>query len=90
MTKAEIVNEIYQKTGIEKAAIQAAIDEFMAVVKDTMKSGENVYLRGFGTFEVKHKADRYQLIKQGTDKLFVPAHNEPAFKPCKEFKDSIK
>lgn len=90
MTKAEIIAEVARKSGIERAAVAIIVDEFMTTVKDAMSDGENVYLRGFGTFEIKQKVARYQNIKQGTERLFVPEHNEPKFKPCPEFKKMVK
>lgn len=90
MTKAEIVAEIAKKSGIERAAVAIVVDEFMTTVKDVMSYGENVYLRGFGTFAINHRAARYQNIKQGTERLYVPEHNEPKFKPCPEFKEMVK
>ena len=58
MTKAEIVADIAQKTGIEKVAIQATIESFMDVIKDSLANGDNVYLRGFGSFIVKKRAEK--------------------------------
>ncbi len=90
MTKAEIVSEIGKKTGIEKVAVQVVIESFMEAVKSNMANGENVYLRGFGTFEIIERAEKIgRNIKKGTA-VVVPAHKIPKFKPAKEFKDSIK
>ncbi|MCQ2295041.1 MAG: integration host factor subunit beta [Bacteroidales bacterium] len=90
MTKADIVNEIARKTGIEKIAIQATIEEFMEVVKGSMAKGENVYLRGFGTFDIVRRAEKTaRNISKGTS-VIVPAHNIPHFKPCPEFKEAVK
>ena len=58
MTKAEIVTEIAQRTGIEKVAIQATVEELMNVIKNSMIGGENVYLRGFGSFIIKKRAEK--------------------------------
>ncbi len=90
MTKAEIVADVANKTGIEKVAIALIFEEFMKTIKDCLYVGEDVNLRGFGTFEVYHKAERYQNIKQGTERLLIPAHKEPKFRPCKEFKEMLK
>lgn len=90
MTKADIVTEIAHRTGLERVAIQVIIDEFMEAVKDNMSAGENVYLRGFGTFEIiKHAEKTARNISKGTT-LIVPAHNVPHFKPSQEFKASLK
>ena len=58
MTKADIVNEISRSTGIEKSAVLATVEKFMEVVKDNMASGENVYLRGFGSFIIKTRKEK--------------------------------
>jgi len=90
MTKADIVNEISSKTGIEKVAVQTAIEAFMNEVKGAMASGDNVYLRGFGSFIVKKRAEKTgRNISQNTT-LIIPAHNIPAFKPAKTFVQKIK
>ncbi len=89
MTKQEIINRIFSKTGIEKNVISLVVEELMVSVKETLNEGEGVFLRGFGTFSIKHKAARYQNIKRGTETLYVPEHNEPSFKPCKEFREEV-
>lgn len=90
MTKADIVTEIAHRTGLERVAIQVIIDEFMEAVKDNMSAGENVYLRGFGTFEIIKRAEKTaRNISKGTT-LIVPAHNVPHLKPSQEFKASLK
>ena len=90
MTKAEIVSEIANKTGIEKIAIQAIVEEFMGVVKETMASGENVYLRGFGSFIVKKRAEKIGRNISKNTSVVVPAHYIPAFKPAKPFVEDVK
>ena len=89
MTKAEIVNRINEKTGIEKVAVMAIVEEVMASIKENMANGENVYLRGFGTFEIKRKALRHFNYAPGKMRI-IPEHCEPSFKPSKEFKESVK
>ena len=90
MTKADIVNEISLKTGIEKIAVQATIEAFFNEVKGAVSSGKNVYLRGFGSFEVKRRAEKTgRNISQNTT-LVIPAHNIPAFKPSKKFTSIVK
>ncbi len=90
MTKAEIVADIAQKTGIEKVAIQAAVEEFMTVVKDSLAEGENVYLRGFGSFIVKKRAEKTGRNISKNQTILIPAHNIPAFKPAKTFMNDVK
>ena len=92
MTKAEIVAEIAQRTGIEKMTVQETVETFMSVLKDalTKKEAENVYLRGFGSFIVKKRAAKAarDILKNTT--ITVPEHNIPAFKPAKSFTSKIK
>ncbi|MBD5291158.1 MAG: integration host factor subunit beta [Bacteroides sp.] len=89
MTKADIVNEIARSTGLEKAAVLDIVEQFMKVVKDSLSEGENVYLRGFGSFIVKPRAEKpARNIRQGTS-VIIPAHNIPAFKPADCFKEQV-
>ena len=90
MTKAEIVNEVAKSTGIEKVQVQSVIEEFTKVVKDSIIAGQPVYLRGFGSFIVKHRAEKAarNITKQTT--MTIPAHNIPAFKPAKVFVNAVK
>jgi len=90
MTKAEIVAEIANKTGIEKVAVQAVVESFMETVKDTMSDGENVYLRGFGSFIVKRRAEKTGRNISKNTTIIIPAHNIPAFKPAKTFVNEVK
>ena len=90
MTKAEIVAEIAQKTGIEKVAIQATVEEFMNVVKGALSEGENVYLRGFGSFIIKKRAEKTGRNISKKTTVIIPAHNIPAFKPAKSFMNDVK
>ncbi len=85
MTKAEIVNEISRSTGMEKAAVLLVLERFMETVKDTMASGNNIYLRGFGTFQIKtRKAKTARNISKNTTML-IPEHQIPSFKPSRTF-----
>jgi DNA-binding protein HU-beta len=90
MTKAEIVTEIANKTGIEKVAVQAVVESFMETVKDTMIDGENVYLRGFGSFIIKKRAEKTGRNISKNTTIIIPAHNIPAFKPAKTFVNKVK
>jgi DNA-binding protein HU-beta len=90
MTKADIVNEIALKTGIEKIIVQSTVEAFMNEIKSSMQSGENVYLRGFGSFIIKKRAEKTgRNISQNTT-LVIPAHNIPSFKPAKTFVEKVK
>ena len=90
MTKAEIVNEVAKATGIEKIAVQTVIESFMECVKDSLAKGNPVYLRGFGSFIIKHRAQKAaRNITQRTT-MTIPEHNIPAFKPAKVFVAAVK
>jgi DNA-binding protein HU-beta len=90
MTKADLVTDISDKTGVEKIAVQATIETFMQSVIEAMENGENVYLRGFGSFIVKKRAEKTaRNIKKNTT-IKIPAHNIPAFKPSRFFIDGVK
>ncbi len=90
MTKAEIVAEIASKTGIEKVAVQATVEAFMDTVKNSMVSGQNVYLRGFGSFIIKKRAEKTGRNISKNTTLIIPAHNIPSFKPAKTFVNKVK
>ncbi|HUH34782.1 MAG TPA: HU family DNA-binding protein [Moheibacter sp.] len=90
MTKAEIVSNISNKLGLEKNETQKVVEYFMQEVRDAMESGENVYLRGFGSFIIKERAEKTgRNISKGTS-IIIPAHNVPAFKPAKSFVENVK
>ena len=90
MTKAEIVNEVAKATGIEKVAVQNVIEAFMESVKDSVSKGNPVYLRGFGSFIVKHRAEKAARNITKNTTMTIPAHDIPAFKPAKVFVAAIK
>lgn len=89
MTKADIVNEIAKTTGIDRHAVLSVVEQFMTVVKDSVAHGENVYLRGFGSFIVKTRAEKTARNISKNTTLIIPAHNIPAFKPANSFKDEV-
>ena len=90
MTKADIVNEIAEKTGVEKVAVQATVEAFMESLKNSMVSGQNVYLRGFGSFIIKKRAEKTGRNISKNTTIIIPAHNIPAFKPAKTFVNRVK
>lgn len=89
MTKADIVNEIARTTGIDKATVLSVVEQFMTVVKDILAHGENVYLRGFGSFIVKTRAEKTARNISKNTTIIIPAHNIPAFKPAKVFLEEV-
>jgi len=90
MTKAEIVADIASKTGIEKVAVQATVEAFMETVKKSLEQGENVYLRGFGSFTIKERAEKTGRNISKNTTIIIPAHNIPAFKPAKSLVNEVK
>ena len=90
MTKADIVNEIAKNTGIDKMTVMTSIDAFMEVIKDSLTKEENVYLRGFGSFVVKRRAQKTARNISKNTTIIVPEHNIPAFKPAKSFAEVVK
>lgn len=90
MTKADIVSEIAKSTGVDKTTVTSVIEGFMESVKSTMTNGDNVYLRGFGTFLIKERAEKTARNISKNTTIIIPAHNIPAFKPSKEFISAVK
>jgi DNA-binding protein HU-beta len=90
MTKAEIVSNISEKTGIEKADVLATVEAFMEEVKGSLENNSNVYLRGFGSFIVKKRAEKTGRNITKNTTIIIPAHNIPAFKPAKTFVEGVK
>jgi len=90
MTKAEIVTEIAEKTGIEKITVQAAVEAFMKSVKNNISQGKNVYLRGFGSFIVKKRAEKKGRNISKNTTIIIPEHFIPSFKPAKSFSEKVK
>jgi len=90
MTKAEIVTDIVAKTGLDKNDVQNIVEAFMESIKDHMCKGDNVYLRGFGSFVVKKRAEKKgrNILKNTT--IVIPAHYIPSFKPAKTFVTKVK
>ena len=90
MTKADIVKNISDKTGMDKSDVQMIAEKFMNEVKNSLKNNENVYLRGFGSFIVKTRAEKTGRNISKNVAVVIPAHNIPAFKPSKTFVNSVK
>jgi DNA-binding protein HU-beta len=90
MTKADIVNEVSKNTGIEKVTVQKTVEAMMETVKSSLEKGNNVYLRGFGSFVVKKRAQKTarNISKQTT--IIIPEHYIPSFKPSKSFVTKVK
>ncbi len=90
MTKADIVAKISERLGMEKNEVQATVETFMEEVKNSLEGGDNVYLRGFGSFIVKTRAEKTGRNISKNTTIKIPAHNIPAFKPAKVFVEGVK
>lgn len=90
MTKADIVNEIAKETGIDKLTVLKTVEAFMDNVKGSLSKGDNVYLRGFGSFIVKQRAQKTARNISKNTTIIIPAHNIPSFKPAKTFVEVVK
>ena len=90
MTKAELASAVAKDCGLTQTEAMAAIESTMKVIKETLKAKENIYLRGFGTFDLKHRAEKTARNISKNTTIVVPAHDLPHFKPCKEFADDLK
>ncbi len=90
MTKADIVSEIAKNTGVEKVQVMAIVEAFMDSVKTSLEGGNNVYLRGFGSFIVKKRAQKVARNISKNTTITIPEHNIPAFKPAKSFAAKVK
>jgi DNA-binding protein HU-beta len=90
MTKADIVNEISKNTGIEKVTVQKTVEAFMETIKDSLSKNKNVYLRGFGSFIIKKRAQKTARNISKNTTIIIPEHFIPSFKPAKTFVSKVK
>lgn len=90
MTRLEVVKEISKSTGIDKDVVNRVVESFMVEVKNSLSSGNDLFLRGFGTFLIKERAAKTARNISKNTSLIIPAHNIPKFKPCKEFVELVK
>ena len=90
MTKADIVKNISDQTGVDKTDVQMIVEKFMDQVRDSIQKNNNVYLRGFGSFVVKTRAEKTGRNISKNTAVIIPAHNIPSFKPSKTFVESVK
>lgn len=90
MTKADIVADIADETGLERVEALKAVEAFMNSVKSSLSKGQNVYLRGFGSFVVKERAEKTGRNISKNTAIIIPAHNIPSFKPAKTFVEEVK
>jgi DNA-binding protein HU-beta len=90
MTKSDIVDQITQKTGIEKEEVSSAIEAFFRVIKNSLIDGEAVYVRGFGTFSIKKRSAKTGRNISKNTAVHIPEHCVPSFKPSKEFVERVR
>jgi DNA-binding protein HU-beta len=90
MRKADLINSIADKTGVPKVDVLVTIESFFKEIKTTMSQGENIYIRGFGTFVVKKRAAKVGRNIKKNLSVHIPEHFIPAFKPSKEFTTELK
>jgi DNA-binding protein HU-beta len=90
MTKAEVIAEIVNKTGIDKNMVSESLETFFKVVKTSMTDGKNLYFRGFGSFIVKKRAKKIARNISKNTAIEIPEHFIPSFKPAKTFSDKVK
>lgn len=90
MTKADVISEISEKTGISKEDVQITVEAFFSVVKGSMSEGENIYIRGFGSFVNKKRAKKIARNISKNTAIVIDEHYIPSFKPSKVFVEKIK
>ena len=91
MTKAQIINEIAESTGVQKKDVAVVVESFMESIKNSMLNRkENVYLRGLGSFIIKHRAAKTARNIQKNTTITIEAHDLPSFKPAKSFVEKMK
>jgi len=89
MTKADLVEMVASKTGLTRSDVAAVVDEFLEAVKKTLENGNNIEIRGFGTFKVKARKARKARNPRTGEEVPVPDRKVPVFKPSNEFKSLI-
>ncbi|MFT6055142.1 MAG: DNA-binding protein HU-beta [Roseivirga sp.] len=90
MTKADVINEIAEKTGIDRSDVTTTVETLFAVVKDSMADGENIYVRGFGSFVNKKRAKKIARNISKNTAIVIDEHFVPSFKPSKVFIEQVK
>lgn len=90
MRKADLVATISEKTGVPKVDVLVALETFFTEVKTSLTEGENVYIRGFGSFVIKKRAKKIGRHIKNNESIEIPEHYIPSFKPAKIFMDQVK
>ena len=90
MRKADLVNAISEKTGVAKVDVLVTLEEFFKEIKGSLSGGENVYIRGFGSFIIKRRAEKVGRHIKRNEAIVIPEHFIPSFKPAKTFVEEVK
>jgi DNA-binding protein HU-beta len=90
MRKADVVTKVAETTGVPKVDVLVTLEAFFKEVKNSVKNGENVYVRGFGSFIAKKRARKIGRIIKRNEAIVIPEHFIPAFKPAKTFMEAVK
>jgi len=90
MTKADLVAQIAKRTGLDRDEVLRTVETFMDVVKDEMAQGNNIYLRGFGSFVIRERAQKIARNISKKEAIIIPKHNVPSFKPSKVFSETLR
>ena len=90
MRKAELISQISERTGIPKVDVLVSLENMFKIIKETLGEGENIYIRGFGSFITKKRAAKIGRNIKKNVAVEIPEHYIPAFKPAKEFLLEIK
>ena len=90
MTKLELVKKISQRTGIERQDVIAVLESMMINVKEFVSEGDTIYLRGFGSFGPKRRAEKTARNISNNTTIIIPEHTAPCFKPSKSFVRKVK
>ena len=90
MTKSDLVSVISRKTGVEREAVEVTLEAFMEEVRNSMLRGEDVHLRGFGSFMLKHRKQKTGRLLSKNLPVIIPAHDAPTFKPSELFTEKVK
>ncbi len=89
MTKADLVEEVSGKTGLTRTDVAVVVDGFLDAVKRSLENGNNIEIRGFGTFKIKQRKARKARNPRTGEEVPVPDRKVPVFKPSNEFKSLI-
>lgn len=90
MTKQDVIQKISTKTGLDELTSRTVVEAFFEVIKDSLTEGEPIYIRTFGSFSLKYRAQKVARDLNQNTAVILPAHHIPAFKPSREFVERVK